>query len=460
MNEEKKKLNHFWEQLCQEKKWKILKKQLHSANEVDIAEFLEAQDLEVQAVIFRLLSKDTAAGVFSYLAQSSTQESLLSALTDKELKDVLDELYMDDTVDIIEDMPASVVTRILRQCDPATRDSIHQILNYPKDCAGTVMTTEFIHLSKDITVADAFERIRRLSLESETVYTCYVVEHRRLIGQVTVRQLLMAEKTELIVSLMDSNYTYVHTHHDKEDVAQLFGKYDLAVVPVVDSENCIVGIITVDDIIDVMQEEVTEDIEKMAAILPMDKPYLQSSVLETCKSRIPWLMLLMLSATFTGLIITHFEDALATTVILASFIPMLSGTGGNSGAQSSVAVIRGISLGEVSSESIFVVLWKEIRVAVLCGLALSVGNFVKMILVDAWLMGNSEVTALVAFVVCVTLFLTVLCAKIVGCTLPIIADKLGIDPAVMAAPFITTIVDALSLMIYFTIAVQVLHLDG
>lgn len=458
MEEQTRKTNQMLEELTQTKDWKQLKLVLATMNEVDIAEFLEALEIEQQALIFRLLSKDTAAGVFSYFRHTTTQETLLEALTDKELKDVVEELYLDDTVDLIEDMPASVVTRILRHCDNDTRDSIHQILNYPKDCAGTVMTTEFIHLSKDVTVAKAVEKIRQLSFESETIYTCYVVEHRRLIGIVTVRQLLMAKETDSIESLMDSHYTYVRTLEDKEDVAQIFGKYDLSVVPVVDTEGYIVGIITVDDIMDVMEEETTEDFEKMAAILPSDKPYLQNTVWETCKSRIPWLMLLMLSATFTGLIITHFEDALATTVILASFIPMLSGTGGNSGAQASVAVIRAISLGEVGYEKTFVVLWKEVRVAIVCGLALAVANFVKMMLVDAWLMGNGEVTPMVAVVVCGTLFMTVLCAKMVGCTLPILADKLGIDPAVMAAPFITTVVDALSLLIYFSIAVQLLHL--
>ncbi len=384
------------ESLGKTKDWKAMTTALRGMNEVDIAGFLEAQPREQQALLFRLLPKETAAGVFSYFHQSENQEKLLEALSDSELKEVLDQLYLDDTVDIIEDMPASVVTRILKQCDGETRDRIHQLLNYPKDSAGTVMTTEFIHLSKDSTVAEAIGKIRRLSLESETIYTCYVVEHRRLIGLVTVRQLLMASEEEKIHSLMSSHYTFVHTTLDKEEVAQLFGKYDLSVMPVVDSEGCIVGIITVDDVVDVILEEATEDIEKMAAILPMDKPYMQSSVIETCKSRIPWLMLLMLSATFTGLIITHFEDALATTVILASFIPMLSGTGGNSGAQASVAVIRGLSLGEVGYENLGVVLWKEIRVAILCGLALALGNFAKMMCVDAWMMGNPEVTGAVA----------------------------------------------------------------
>ncbi|MFI3253160.1 MAG: magnesium transporter [Eubacteriales bacterium] len=443
---------------CVENKdWKELKEALSYMNEVDIADYLELQKVDLQAVIFRILPKEIAAGVFSYFSNTKTQEKLIEALSDMELKEVLEELYLDDTVDIIEDMPSSVVTRILQQSNPSTRDSIHQILNYPKDCAGTVMTTEFIHLSKDITIKEAFQKIRSLSLESETIYTCYVVEERQLLGLITVRQLLMAEESDPIIDFMDSNYQFVHAHDDKEEVALLFSKYDLSVVPVVDGERRIVGIITVDDVMDVLQEETTEDFEKMAGISPSDKPYLQSSVWETCQARIPWLMLLMLSATFTGLIISHFESALATTVILASFIPMLSGTGGNSGSQASVAVIRAISLGEVGFDNIYKVLWKEIRVAVFCGMALATGNFIKMMVVDAFLMGNPEVTPVVAFVVCATLVLTVLCAKVVGCILPIIADRFGVDPAVMAAPFITTVVDALSLLIYFTIATHFLH---
>lgn len=452
INQEK--LKHW----IQEKDLRPLKEELCTMNPVDVAEFLEEQEGETQALLFRILPKDMAADIFSYFKDTQAQETLISALSDRELKEVLEELYLDDTVDIIEDMPASVVTRILRQSQPETREVIHQILNYPKDCAGTVMTTEFIHLRSRLTVAEAFERIRQQGVDSETVYTCYVVEHRKLLGVVTLRRLLLAEESQTMEELMETNPSYVSTHDDKEDVAQFFSKYDLGVVPVVDPQHCMVGIITVDDIMDVLEEETTEDFEKMAAILPSDKPYLRTSVLATCQARIPWLMMLMLSATFTGLIITQFEDALATTVVLAAFIPMISGTGGNSGAQASVAVIRAISLGEVSFSTTFVVIWKEFRVATLCGLALATANFVKMMAVDNYLMQNPDVTPQVALTVCATLMLTVICAKVVGCTLPIVADQVGIDPAVMAAPFITTVVDALSLLIYFSIATEVLQL--
>lgn len=447
------------DQLVATKELRALQEELCTMNEVDVAEFLEQQEGDTQALVFRILPKDMAASVFSYFQNIEAQEQLINAFTDRELKDVLEELYLDDMVDIIEDMPASVVTRILRHSHPDTQETLHQLLHYPKDCAGTLMTTEFIHLRSHLRVAEAFDKIRQMGVDSETIYTCYVVEHRKLLGVVTLRQLLLAEENQTMAEMMETNLHYVHAHEDKEDVAQYFSKYDLGVVPVVDSERCMVGIITVDDIMDVLQEETTEDFEKMAAILPSDKPYLRTSVLATCGARIPWLMMLMLSATFTGLIITHFESALATTVVLASFIPMISGTGGNSGAQSSVAVIRAISLGEVQYKTTLVVIWKELRVATLCGLALATANFGKMMLIDHMLMQNPDVTPKVALVVCVTLMLTVICAKVVGCSLPILADKVGIDPAVMAAPFITTVVDALSLLIYFTMAVQILELN-
>ncbi len=450
--------NEHLEKRIQDKDFRGLKEELCRMNQVDVAEFIEELPTESQALAFRILPKDMAASVFSYIEDSDAQEKLLSALSDGELREVLEELYLDDTVDIIEDMPASVVTRILRNSQPATQETIYQLLNYPKDCAGTLMTTEFIHLRSHLTVAEAFEKIRHQGVDSETVYTCYVVEHRKLLGVVTLRRLLLADEGEKMADLMETNLRFVHTHDDKEDVAQFFSKYDLSVVPVVDHQRCMVGIITVDDIMDVLEEEATEDFEKMAAILPTDKPYLRTSVLATCGARIPWLMMLMLSATFTGLIITRFEDALATTVVLAAFIPMISGTGGNSGAQSSVAVIRAISLGEVEFSTTFTVIWKELRVATLCGLALAAANFIKMMAVDNYLMKNPDVTPKVALVVCITLLLTVICAKVVGCTLPIVADKVGIDPAVMAAPFITTVVDALSLLIYFSIAQELLQL--
>ncbi len=442
--------------LVQERKFRALREILNEMNEVDIAEFLDELDVEQEILVFRLLPKDLAAEVFSYLEED--QEKLIGALSDKELREVLDELYMDDTVDLIEDLPANLVSRILRNTDASTRSQINQLLNYPKDSAGSLMTTEFVYLHPNNTVEESFARIRKVGLDKETVYTCYVTANRVLLGVVTVKRLLMSAYETKISDIMETNVLSVTTHEDKEDVAQMFSKYDLTALPVVDNEDRLVGIITVDDAMDVMEEEATEDFEKMAAILPSDKPYLRTGVFETWRARIPWLMLLMLSATFTGLIITGFESALSACVILTSFIPMLSGTGGNSGSQSSVAVIRALSLGEVEFSDVLAVVWKEIRVALLCGLCLAAANFGKMLLVDRWLMRNPDVTVTVALVVCLTLMLTVVCAKIVGCTLPMAAEKLGIDPAVMAAPFITTVVDALSLLVYFAIATRILNL--
>ena len=443
-------------QLVEQRQYRRLREELAQMNEVDIAEFLDELDVEQEILVFRLLPKDMAAEVFTYLENADDQEKLIGALSDRELREVLDELYLDDTVDLIEDMPANVVSRILRNTDASTRSQINQLLNYPKDSAGSIMTTEFVDLHPDATVEQSFARIRQVGLDQETVYTCYVTQNRVLLGVVTVRRMLLSAYETRIGDIMETNVLSVNTHEDKEDVAQLFSKYDLSAIPVVDGEDRLVGIITFDDAMDVIEEETTEDFEKMAAILPSDKPYLKTGVFETWRSRIPWLLLLMLSATFSGMIITHFESVLASCVVLTSFITMLSGTGGNSGSQSSVAVIRALSLGEVEFSDMFAVVWKELRVALLCGVCLGAANFVKMMLVDRLLMGNGEVTVPVALVVCSTLVLTVLCAKIVGCTLPMAAEKLGIDPAVMAAPFITTIVDALSLLIYFAIASQVL----
>ena len=443
-------------QLVEQRQYRRLREELAQMNEVDIAEFLDELDVEQEILVFRLLPKELAAEVFTYLENADDQEKLIGALSDRELREVLDELYLDDTVDLIEDMPANVVSRILRNTDASTRSQINQLLNYPKDSAGSIMTTEFVDLHPDATVEQSFARIRKVGLDKETVYTCYVTQNRVLLGVVTVRRMLLSAYETRIGDIMETNVLSVNTHEDKEDVAQLFSKYDLSAIPVVDGEDRLVGIITFDDAMDVIEEETTEDFEKMAAILPSDKPYLKTGVFETWRSRIPWLLLLMLSATFSGMIITHFESVLASCVVLTSFITMLSGTGGNSGSQSSVAVIRALSLGEVEFSDMFAVVWKELRVALLCGVCLGAANFVKMMLVDRLLMGNGEVTVPVALVVCCTLVLTVLCAKIVGCTLPMAAEKIGIDPAVMAAPFITTIVDALSLLIYFAIASQVL----
>ena len=368
-------------------------------------------------------------------------------------------------MDIVEEMPANVVKRILRHCDPEMRKSINEVLKYPEDSAGSIMTTEFVDLKANMTVEAALKRIRRTGPDKETINICYVIdEGRHLLGLLTIRTILLAEEDDIIGDIMERNLIAVQTLDDQEFVARALGKYDFLALPVVDKEDRLVGIVTVDDAIDVLQEEVTEDIEKMAAMLPGDKPYLKTGVFETWKARTPWLMLLMLSATFTGIILTHFEKgkslvtSLMACAILTSFIPMLSGTGGNSGTQASTAVIRALSLGEVRFSDLFQVLWKEFWVSVCCGLCLAAANFVKMMLVDRWLLRNPTVTPQVALVVCATLVGTVLCAKLVGCSLPLLAKKVGFDPAVMASPFITTIVDALSLLIYFRFASAILGL--
>ncbi len=438
-------------ELAAQKKFRQLKSVLVEMNEVDIAEFLDEVEPEQQAVIFRLLPKDVAAEVFAYLEDSEDQEKLIGALSDKELREVLDELYLDDTVDIIEDMPANMVSRILRNTDASTRSQINQLLNYPKDSAGSLMTTEFVSLHPDATVEESFARIRKEGLDKETVYTCYVTRNRVLEGVVTVRRMLLSTYETHIRDIMESNVLSVHTHTDKEEVAQMFSKYDISALPVVDSDERLVGIITFDDAMDVMEEEATEDIEKMAAILPTDKPYFQTGVVETWKHRVPWLLLLMISATFTGTILGVFEDALASNAALTLFIPMLMDTGGNSGGQASVTIIRAMSLGDIEFSDWLRVIWKELRVAVLCAVTLGVVVFAKVILLD-----RKSVT--VALVVSLTILVTIIIAKLVGCTLPMLAKKLGFDPAVMASPFITTVVDALSLVVYFAIATRILDL--
>ncbi len=437
--------------LVENKQFRQLKEQLSEMNEVDIADFLDELEPEQQAVVFRLLPKELAAEVFTYLEDSEDQEKLIGALSDKELREVLDELYLDDTVDIIEDMPANVVSRILRNTDASTRSQINELLNYPKDSAGSLMTTEFIFLHPEGTVEQSFARIRKEGLDKETVYTCYVTRNRILLGVVTVRRMLLSTYETRIEDIMESNVLSVNTHEDKENVAQMFSKYDLSALPVVDDENRLVGIITFDDAMDVLEEEATEDIEKMAAILPTDRPYFQVGVVETWKHRVPWLLLLMISATFTGTILGFFEEALAANAALTLFIPMLMDTGGNSGGQASVTVIRAMSLGDVEFSDWLQVIWKEFRVAVLCAATLGVVVFAKVIALD-------RKSSMVALVVALTIVVTIIMAKLVGCTLPMLAKKLGFDPAVMASPFITTVVDALSLLVYFAIATQLLNL--
>ena len=409
-------------------------------------------------LVFRLLPKELAAEVFVEL-DSDEQELLISSFSNTELKEVLDELYLDDTVDIVEEMPANVVKRILRHSDPEMRKSINEMLQYPEDSAGSIMTTEYVDLKENMTVEDALKRIRRTGPDKETINICYVIdEGRHLLGLLSIRTILLAEEDDVIGDIMERNLIAVHTMDDQEAVARALGKYDFLALPVVDTENRLVGIVTVDDAIDVLQEEVTEDMEKMAAILPSDKPYLKTSTLETYKARIPWLLLLMISATFTGQIIASFENALAAATVLTAYIPMLMDSGGNCGSQASVTVIRGLSLGEISFSDLFRVVWKEVRVAVACGATLAAANFIKLMLIDRMLFRNAMVTIPVAAVICCTLVCTVVCAKMVGCTLPLLAKRIGFDPAVMASPFITTIVDAISLLIYFRFASAILGL--
>lgn len=418
----------------------------------DIAEILEESEEEYMPLLYRLLPKEIAAEVFVEL-ESDSQEMLINGFSNNELKEVLDELYLDDAVDIVEEMPASVVIRILDRATPEMRKSINEILKYPEDSAGSIMNMEFLSLKKDMTVADAFKRIRRIGGDMETINILYVTDPRRkLLGVLSVRDLLLADEDDLIEEIMDANVVWATTMDDKEDVAQSLSKYDFLALPIVDMESRLVGIVTVDDAMDVLEEATTEDFEKMAAMLPSDKPYLRTSVISTWKARLPWLMILMLSATFTGMILNHYENALAACLILNAYIPMLSGTGGNSGTQASVAVIRALSLDEVDFSDLLAVLWKELQVSILCGVCLAGANFVKMLLIDRWLLGNDAVNLSVCLVVCLTVFFVVVFAKCVGCSLPLLAEKIGLDPAVMASPFISTIVDATSLLIYFQLA--------
>ena len=421
---------------------------------------LEAQDIaglfmeldDKVPMVFRLLPKEQAAEVFVEL-DSEEQEVLIQSFSNTELKEVLDELYLDDAVDIVEEMPANVVKRILRHADPDVRKSINEILKYPDDCAGSIMTTEYVDLKATMTVEDALKRIRRTGPDKETINICYVIdEGRHLLGYLSIRTILLSEEDDVVGDIMDTHVISANTLDDQEDVAQTLNKYDFLALPIVDTENRLVGIVTVDDAMDVIEEETTEDFEKMAAMLPSDKPYLKSGIFATWRARLPWLMVLMLSATFTGMILNHYESALAACLVLNSYIPMLSGTGGNSGTQASVAVIRALSLDEVDFSDIFQVLWKELRVSLLCGVCLAGANFVKMQLVDRLLLGNAAVTPVVCLVVCLTIMFVVVFAKCVGCSLPILAEKIGLDPAVMASPFISTIVDATSLLIYFRFA--------
>ena len=442
--------------MMEDKKYSTLRDILITMNPADIAGIFNSLEDKRIPLMFRLLPKELAAETFVEM-EPEDQELLIQGFSDNELKEVLDELYVDDAVDIVEEMPANVVRRILSQADPEMRQSINQILCYPENSAGAWMTTEYVSLRPNMTVEESILRIRRQGVDKETIYTCYVTKDRMLLGIVTVKDLLLAEDDEMLIKdLMVTDLISVATHTDQEEVAHIFSKYDFLALPVVDKENRMVGIVTVDDAIDVMEEEATEDIELMSGMTPSEKPYLKSSPLDLFKNRIPWLMLMMVSATFTSLIITSFEDALAAQVALTAFIPMLMGTGGNSGSQASVTVIRSLSLGELKFRDIGMVLWKEIRTAVMCGIALAVVCFVKIWLVDKLLMGNTHITFLVDLVVCLALCVTVIAAKMVGCMLPMAAKAVKLDPAVMASPFISTIVDALSLLVYFLFAKMLL----
>ena len=444
--------------LAEQKKYSTLRDILVTMNPADAAALFDETEERLLPLLFRLLPKDMAAETFVEMEPDS-QELLIHGFSDSELKEVVDELYVDDAVDLVEEMPANVVRRILRQADPETRKLINNILKYPDDSAGSMMTTEYVDLLPTMTVEDSIKRIRRTGTDKETINICYVIDDgRHLLGIVSIRTLILAEEDEMVSDVMTENVISVGTLTDQEDATAMFSRYDLTVLPVVDNENRLVGIITVDDALDVLETETTEDIEIMGGMTPTDKPYLKTSVWETFKARFPWLLLLMISATFTGQIITSFENALAAAAVLTAYIPMLMDTGGNSGSQASVTVIRGISLNDIEFKDYFKVLWKEIRVAVICGVALAAANFVKLMLVDRMLFHNPDITVTVAAVICLTMVCTILVAKVVGCTLPMLAEKLGFDPAVMSSPFITTIVDALSLLIYFRFAVMILHL--
>ena len=448
-------------ELVRSKRLKALQQELEEMNQFDIAEFiteLGEEDSVKMATVFRLLSKERGAEVFAEL-DAPEQQEIINSITDKELGEIVEDMYVDDAVDMMEELPANIVKRVMRAATPETRALINQYLKYPENSAGSIMTAEFVDLKKYMNVRESIARIRRIGDDKETIYVCYVTSaDRRLEGVVTVKDLLLSDDDAVIEDIMDRNVIFCRTTDDRSEAAERISDYDLLAVPVVDKEDRLVGIVTVDDVIDVLEEEATEDFDLMAGISPSDTPYSRAGVVDIWKRRIPWLMFLMLSATFTSMIITHFEDALSRCTVLTGFVPMLMGTGGNSGSQSSTAVIRSLSIGDTEPRDILSVVWKEIRVAVLCGVSLACVNFVKMLLVDRLLLGNAEVTVLVAFTVSVTLIFVVTFAKAVGSTLPMAAEKIGIDPAVMASPLISTITDAVSLLIYFSLSAVLLHI--
>ena len=445
-------------ELLNKRDMKQLKQRMEELNEFDVAEFLAEIDDNQMPMVFRLLSKETAAEVFANF-DTPEQEKIINSITDSELSGIIEELYVDDAVDMMEELPANVVKRVMRAARPETRNLINQYLRYPDNSAGSIMTSEFVDLKKYMNVKEAFARIRRIGEDKETIYICFVTSaDRKLEGIVTVKDLLLADDDTVLEELMDRNVIFASTTEDQESVSEKFSDYDLMALPVVDGEGRLVGIVTVDDIIDVMEQETTEDFEKMAGILPSDKPYSRTSTVEMWKNRIPWLLFLMLSATFTSMILTSFEDMLAVQAGLVAFIPMLMGTGGNSGAQASTAVIRSLSLGDTEPGDALRVMWKEWRVSVLCGLTLALVNFFKMLLLDGMILHNDSVTVTVAATVSLSVLFIVMFAKVVGSALPILAEKLGVDPAVMANPLISTVTDAVSLLIYIYVAKLILHI--
>ncbi len=438
-------------ELLDTKQYTRLRQKMAEMNTADLAVIMEELEEEDLLKVFRILPKSLAADVFSYL-EVDNQQFIITSLSEKDAAGIINNLMADDATDLLEEMPANIVKKLLANANPETRRDINHLLRYPEDSAGSIMTVEYVDLKENMTVEDAIARIRKIGVDSETINICYVLDAKRtLVGTVALRYLLISSGDAIIGDIMHENVIFINTLMDQEEVARQFQKYDFTAMPVVDNENRLVGIITVDDIVDILQEEATEDMEKMAAIVPSDKPYIKTSVIETWKKRMPWLLLLMISATFTGSILTTFEDALLSYGALIAYIPMLMDTGGNAGGQASVTIIRGLSLNEIEFKDAFWVIWKETRVAVLCGLTLAAANFVKLLFFD-------RVDILVAMVVCLTLVAAVIIAKVVGCTLPMLAKKIGFDPAVMASPFITTIVDVLSLLVYFQIATSLLNI--
>ena len=439
-------------ELLDSRRMKELQVRLEDMNEFDVAEFLSEIGDNRMPMVFRLLSKETAADVFANF-EAPEQEQIINSITDSELSAIIEELYVDDAVDMMEELPANVVKRVMRTATPETRNLINQYLNYPENSAGSIMTAEFVDLKKYMNVREAIARIRRIGEDKETIYICFVTSaDRKLEGVVSVKDLLLSDDETVIEDIMDTNVVFAMTHDDQEEVSEKISDYDLMAIPVVDKEGRLVGIVTVDDIIDVLEQETTEDFEIMAAMTPSDKPYSRTGAFDMWKNRVPWLLFLMLSATFTTMILNSFEDALAVQAVLIGFIPIIMGTGGNSGAQSSTAIVRSLSLGDTEPKDTLKVIWKEWRVALLCGLTLAVVNFTKMLLVDNLLLGNSDVNYMIALIVSLAIVFTVMFAKVVGSLLPMLAEKIGLDPAVVATPLITTISDAVSLLIYLEIA--------